>query len=310
MGRGKILVIGSATTDVLIPVSHIPVRSEDINVYEQHLSLGGCAFNVCDSIRHFGVPCIPFLPVGGGVYGDFVRSEFKKRGIRTWAPDTSGDNGCCYCFVEPDGERTFICYHGAEYFFRPEWFREIEDSGLGREIDSVYICGLEIEESTGIHIIEFLERHPEYLVYFAPSSRICMIDHGKMDRVLDLSPVLHLNLEEARAYTGCGREEEAALTLFERTRNTVLVTLGADGCRVIGRKDDGSLVNERVPGVSVSNVADTVGAGDSHIGSFIALRHLGTDLIEAVRKANRVSAAVVGCPGALLDHEAFLKLGL
>jgi sugar/nucleoside kinase (ribokinase family) len=58
------------------------------------------------------------------------------------------------------------------------------------------------------------------------------------------------------------------------------------------------------------NVADTVGAGDSHIGSFIALRHLGTDLIEAVRKANRVSAAVVGCPGALLDHEAFLKLGL
>ena len=212
--------------------------------------------------------------------------------------------------MEPDGERTFICYHGAEYFFRPEWFREIEDSGLGREIDSVYICGLEIEESTGIHIIEFLERHPEYLVYFAPSSRICMIDPGKMDRVLDLSPVLHLNLEEARAYTGCGREEEAALTLFERTRNTVLVTLGADGCRVIGRKDDGSLVNERVPGVSVSNVADTVGAGDSHIGSFIALRHLGTDLIEAVRKANRVSAAVVGCPGALLDHEAFLKLGL
>ena len=46
------------------------------------------------------------------------------------------------------------------------------------------------------------------------------------------------------------------------------------------------------------------------LDSFIALRHLGTDLIEAVRKANRVSAAVVGCPGALLDHEAFLKLGL
>ena len=151
MEKGKILVIGSATTDVLIPVSHIPVRSEDINVYEQHLSLGGCAFNVCDSIRHFGVPCIPFLPVGGGVYGDFVRSEFKKRGIRTWAPDTSGDNGCCYCFVEPDGERTFICYHGAEYFFRPEWFREIEDSGLGSEIDSVYIW-------SGIRSIWFILR--------------------------------------------------------------------------------------------------------------------------------------------------------
>ena len=306
----NVLVVGSAVVDVIINLDHLPGKEEDVHVLSQQMSLGGCAFNVCDSIRHFGVPCIPFLPVGGGVYGDFVRSEFEKRGIRTWAPDTSGDNGCCYCFVEPDGERTFICYHGAEYFFRPEWFREIEDSGLGREIDSVYICGLEIEESTGIHIIEFLERHPEYLVYFAPSSRICMIDPGKMDRVLDLSPVLHLNLEEARAYTGCGREEEAALTLFERTRNTVLVTLGADGCRVIGRKDDGSLVNERVPGVSVSNVADTVGAGDSHIGSFIALRHLGTDLIEAVRKANRVSAAVVGCPGALLDHEAFRKLGL
>ena len=310
MNGGKVLVIGSATTDILIPVSHIPVRSEDVNVYEQHLSLGGCAFNVCDSILHFGVPCIPFLPVGRGVYGDFVRSELKKRGIRTRAPEPSAENGCCYCLVEPDGERTFICYHGAEYFFRPEWFRELEDSGLGREIDSVYICGLEIEEPSGVYIIEFLERHPEYLVYFAPSSRICMIAPGKMERILNLAPILHLNREEACAYTGCSGEEEAALQLHRRTGNTVLVTLGAEGCRLTGNRDDGSFVNERIPAFPVSNIVDTVGAGDSHIGSFIALRQLGEDLPETVRKANRVSAAVVGASGALLAHETFLTLDL
>jgi sugar/nucleoside kinase (ribokinase family) len=91
------------------------------------------------------VPFIPFYPVGTGVYGDFVRARLKERGIVSEAPSPAEENGCCYCLVEPDGERTFICYHGAEYRFQPGWFDQLDAS----QIDTVYLCGLEVEEPDG-----------------------------------------------------------------------------------------------------------------------------------------------------------------
>ena len=52
----QVLVIGSTVTDVIIHVDHLPKTSEDIHVIGQTMSLGGCAYNVSDMIRHFQVP--------------------------------------------------------------------------------------------------------------------------------------------------------------------------------------------------------------------------------------------------------------
>lgn len=109
----KVLVIGSAVVDVIITLDHLPGRSEDVHVKTQTMSLGGCAYNTSDIIRHFGVPYIPFFPVGKGAYGDFVKNHLAMRGITSPIPTPDSENGCCYCFVEEDGERTFISYHGA-----------------------------------------------------------------------------------------------------------------------------------------------------------------------------------------------------
>ena len=76
----KTLVIGSAVCDIVIPLDHLPSRSEDINLYHQEMSLGGCAFNVCDILRHFGAGFLPFLPVGKGIYGQFVKQQLTARG--------------------------------------------------------------------------------------------------------------------------------------------------------------------------------------------------------------------------------------
>ena len=78
----KVLVIGSAVVDVVIHLPHLPEKSEDVHVTSQKMSLGGCAYNASDTIRHFKVPYIPFFPVGTGAYGDFVRNALAERGIR------------------------------------------------------------------------------------------------------------------------------------------------------------------------------------------------------------------------------------
>ncbi len=297
----KTLVIGSAVCDIVIRLDHLPERKEDINFYHQEMSPGGCAFNVCDCLRHFQVPSVPFLPVGGGIYGRFVRECLEERGIESFCPVPEEESGCCYCLVEPDGERTFLCYHGAEYLFQEEWFSMLEESGEAERIDSVYVCGLEIEERTGETVLSFLERHRDWRIFFAPSARICQIRKEWMDRMLDLGPVLHLNEDEAMRYTGAKTVKEAGNRLSCRTKNTVLVTCGARGCAIFEPEEDAKWV-EPFP---ARDGGDTIGAGDSHIGSVIALLKKGCGMEEAVRGANRIASAVVGVKGALLSDKQF-----
>ena len=114
----KLLVIGSTVVDVIIPIDHLPRTAEDVNVYEQRMAMGGCAYNAWSMLRHFGVPAILFSPVGTGVYGDFVRTGLAAQGASSPVPTPQRENGCCYCFVEKGGERTFVSVRGAEYAFR------------------------------------------------------------------------------------------------------------------------------------------------------------------------------------------------
>ena len=66
---------------------------------------------------------------------DFVREEWEKRRIVSVLPVPDLENGCCYCFVDQTGERTFASYHGAEYLFQKEWFDLIDAS----ESDWLYL---------------------------------------------------------------------------------------------------------------------------------------------------------------------------
>lgn len=296
----KVLVVGSAVVDVIITLDHLPGRSADVHVKTQTMSLGGCAYNTSDIIRHFGVPYIPFFPVGKGAYGDFVKARLAERGITSPIPTPDSENGCCYCFVEEDGERTFISYHGAEYRFERSWF-DMLDSG---DIDSVYICGLEIEEPTGANIVDYLEGHPEFRVFFAPGPRLEKVPSELMKRIYALRPILHLNDSEALSFTGKSTLSEAARYLNENTNNAVIITLGKEGCYLYDGREE-----HTIPGVPAVQI-DTIGAGDSHIGAIIANVQMGKTLPEAIAAANRVSSKVVETKGALLSDEDFRSLGL
>lgn len=292
----QVLVIGSTVTDVIIHLDHLPKTSEDVHVISQTMSLGGCAYNVSNMIRLYQVPYILFSPIGKGIYGHFVREALSEKGVKSPIPTPEQENGCCYCFVEASGERTFVCHRGAEYRFRPEWFDLLDEDA----IDSAYICGLEIEESTGTHIVRFLEDHPALQVYFAPGPRIQVLPSEILSRIFALSPILHLNEEEALEYTGESTVEAAAQALYEKIHNAVIITLGERGAYY--RSTEKAFF---VPGVETERTADTIGAGDSHIGTIIARLKQGASMEEAVADANRIAAAVVGTSGALLPDSYF-----
>lgn len=299
--RKKLLVIGSTVADIIIDLDRLPVTSEDVHVKSQSMSLGGCAHNVADMLRHFDVPFTLFSPVGTGLYGDFVRKELAVKGMESPISVPDRANGCCYCFVEASGERTFVVDHGAEYLFGKEWFDRLDPS----EYSAAYICGLEIEERTGSTIVDFLERSG-LPVFFAPGPRLAKIDPALMDRIFALHPVLHLNREEICSYTGCPEVEDAAKALFAQTKNSIIITQGADGACCLSL--DGAFVH--VPSFPVSHVTDTIGAGDGHCGAVMACLAKGLSLRDALTAANAVSAKIVSVKGALLSREEFQEINL
>ena len=118
-----------------------------------------------------------------------------------------------------------------------------------------------------------------------------------MGRLLALKPILHVNETEALSFTGKKTIREAAESLMAITDNTVIVTNGEKGSCCLCR-DDGKWYEE--PAFKV-DVVDTIGAGDAHIGTFIAQRQLGKGISESLREANKISSMIVSSEGARLD---------
>ena len=319
----KILVIGSTVADIIINLDVLPTTAQDVHVKSQTMSLGGCAHNVADMIRHFGVPFTLFSPVGTGLYGDFVRSQLAAKGLASPMPMPDIANGCCYCFVEESGERTFIVDHGAEYLFYKEWFDQLKVDRLS----CAYICGLEIEEKTGGTVVDFLEESG-LPVFYGPGPRICLIDPALTERIFALHPVMHLNEDEICRFTGQDTIQAAAEALYARTGNTIIITGGAGGAYYYGAAGDyglespgsgdgeGSGISKsagrlvHVPPVPVSHVVDTIGAGDGHCGAVMAGLAMGLSMYDAIAKANAASALVVSNKGGVLSDQVFDAAGI
>lgn len=290
----RLLIIGSTCVDVILRLDHLPTTGEDMHPV-QRFAMGGCAFNVAQVPKAYDVNLRFVTPIGDhGVFSDFVRAHLDNADFRGPITVPNSENGCCYCLVERSGERTFLSVHGVEYSFHAEYM----DAFAGERFDYTYICGLEVEETTGGELVAWLEAHPDIAgtVVYAPGPRGIEVDADRTERILGMHPILHLNEQEAQALAGmCDSENPvlaAAQALHAKTQNMVIVTCGADG--VLWISADGSV--HSAPSVP-STVVDTIGAGDSHCGAVLTGLTLGWSEEDTMRFANQIASEVVAQEG-------------
>lgn len=291
----KALIIGSTVCDIMIYLDRLPSREGDTHIQRQTMGLGGCAFNVAQFLHQMEVDYDFISPVGTGLYGDFVAQALADLGMAV-PLRLSGQNGCCYCFVEEDGERTFLSDHGVEYSFDPAWLADLDLSSY----DYIYVCGLEVEEETGGDLVEALSGFSGQII-FCPGPRGHLISQERLAKLFQLSPVLHLNEQECMALSGQSDLSSAVLSLFAQTQKTVIVTQGPQGAIAY----DGKWY--QVPALK-TEVKDTIGAGDSHVAGLIAGFQCGFTLPQALAFANRVSSQVVATYGTQLTAEVYHDL--
>lgn len=121
----NVLIIGAAFVDVIIDVPQLPFAGADVSGHLSATTIGGCAYNVYQACLSQQAAVDLFVPIGQGPYADKVRHAFKQHQIPMLCQQTTADNGWDLCFVEPNGERSFVTMTGIEQLWQTDWFDQL-----------------------------------------------------------------------------------------------------------------------------------------------------------------------------------------
>jgi sugar/nucleoside kinase (ribokinase family) len=285
----RLVSLGNVIIDIVAEVPALPERGGDVLASGVALEVGG-GFNLMAAAARQGLDVAYAGALGNGLFGDLARWELRAEGIALLLPDAPGeqrDTGFDVVLVEPGGERTFVTAVGAEAGVTSQRLDHVEI----RPTDALLISGYGLlHDANRPAILDRLTRlPPETMVCYDPGP----LGHTVPDKVVDTVrrrvDWWSCNEREASLATGCVDPAAAATELLARLRRgNVVVRLGMSGC-LVGQR--GSAV-AHVPGVPVT-IVDTTGAGDAHLGAFIAGLAAGRDAEDAAQRANVVAALTV-----------------
>ncbi|MCX5534693.1 PfkB family carbohydrate kinase [Streptomyces sp. NBC_00006] len=287
----RVVLAGNVIADLVIDVPALPERGGDVIGTRTELYAGG-GFNTLTAARRLGTEAVYAGLHGTGPYGELVRSALAAEGIGTVLPvRTDGDTGFCVALVDGGGERTFVTSFGVDARMTPDEAAAIGGAVRGGDLVQVSGYGL-VMEVNGPLLAQMVAGLPDDVrVCFDPAPLVADIPAEVLEPVLARTDWLSCNAREAGILAGGADPREAAAALRGRLRDRagVLVRADKDGCW-LAAPGAGDVVH--VPGFPVDAV-DSNGAGDAHVGAFLALLGRGVDAVDAARGANAAAALAV-----------------
>lgn len=285
--QARLVHVGSVVVDIVMYVPAFPERGGDVLATRSEITPGG-GLNVMVSARRQDAAVAYAGLSGTGPFGELARTEMEKAGIELLQPPYQGmDTGYDVALVEPSGERSFATSLGAESQLDTVHLERIEIAPG----DIVYVSGYGlIDAHNGTALAQWLPKvDPRAKVIVDPGPLVADIPEETLQRVYERADWWSCNEREAAIGSGYAAPIEAAVALAGKTgRAGVIVRTGPDGCVLVQSGQPPLLV----PGFPVSTV-DTNGAGDAHVGAFVAGLLAGEGAYDAVRRANAVAALAV-----------------
>lgn len=338
--KRKALIIGSTAVDVIIEIDRLPKTGDDVNTKSKVLNVGGCAYNVASMLSYLSNDFDLISPVGSGYFGDFVNKTLASNGFSTPLNRAREENGCCYCFVEKNGERSFVCHRGAEYVFKDKFFESVDPS----EYDVIYFCGLDVTVNSDVEVDSNVEGDSGVAINLGlgVDSSVEGDSNARVNSGIEIAtddPIVSF-LE--KAYKACGSQcprvffapspqihlipdeilnrifalnpiihlSESEYNVLSNKFGTAEVILKMTKAPlIITQGSNGASIimpnkdkisKVHIPAHPVENLVDTIGAGDAHAGAVISSMLDGKSLSDAVAFANAMSAKVVETKGSTL----------
>jgi sugar/nucleoside kinase (ribokinase family) len=290
-----IICLGILVADVVgWPLRSVPDPGRLVLVDEMGLYTGGCAVNAATALAILGLPVEAIGKVGSDPFGDFVVNAMQERGIGTSGVkrDAQAGTSVTMVMVDPDGERRFVHYIGANAQLTIDdiSMQLVEQASILHIGGSLVLPGIDGEPTA-----ELLRRaRAAGVTTFLDT---VWDDTGRWMKLLEPSlPYIDYfipSLPEAQAIVGRDEPGEVARALIDHGIGTVALKMGADGCLVMSAEKDFL----RLPAFAVE-VVDATGAGDAFAAGFIAGVWYGWSLEKTAQFASAVGALCVTGSGA------------
>ena len=269
--------------------------------------LGGAPANFTFHAAQFGLEAYAVSAIGKDKLGEEIKSTFEEKGVENILAEVDYPTGTVEVTLDEKGVPHYqICENVAwdNIPFTPQ-MEELAHA-------TIAVCyGTLAQRNTTSRatINAFIDTMPEQSIKICDINlRGTFYDKQVIVDSMQRCDILKINDEEiveVCRLLGIDSTDQrrAALTLMGRYEIDILIlTCGAKSSHIYCI--DGTESTQRTPHVEV---ADTVGAGDSFTGAFIAMLLLGADIAKAHKVAVEVAAYVCTQQGAMPELSEQLK---
>lgn len=272
-----VVVVGSANLDLVSRVERLPAAGETVigTDYAEHA--GGKGLNQAVAARRAGARTAFIGCLGDDSAGDFLHHLLNDEGVDPYVVTMARPTGRALISVDDSGENSIVVVPGANSCLT---ISVVDDHRDVLSHARVVLAQLEVP-------VESVEAAFAIAKVAGATTVLNPAPARELPRgLLSLVDVIVPNQHEVNQLGG-------VTSLLDAGVDTVIVTLGARGLRVVRR--DGEF---EVPPFVVRAV-DTTGAGDAACGAFVAAISLGRDLVTACRRASAAGALAATRAGAV-----------
>lgn len=278
---GHLLQMSAPVVDSIYRLHAFPQRGREVSVAGHQMAAGG-GLNAMAAARAAGMTVRLGGSLGTGPLAEMVAQSLKALDIPLARARVPGlDQGLCTVLIEPDGERSFITHTGAEARIPSGALDSIDL----QDVAWVMLSGYSLQGAgSGAALAAWIAALPAHIcVLFDPSPLVADLPQAHLAPVLARADWISANQDEAMVLHPAPDAKTCAQALAEG-RKGALLRQGAAGCLLATPSGVTPVPPHKV------TPRDTNGAGDTHIGSFIAELAQSGDALRAARYANIAAA--------------------
>ena len=290
-----VITIGE-TMVLFTPESSGPLRY--VNSFQK--TIGGAESNVCIALARLGHQTGWISRLGDDEFGLYIRNYIRGEGVDTSAVNFDKNYPTAVFFKE-----TNIGKDPAIYYYRGN---SAASRMTNQDLNEAYISQARFIHLTGItpalslscremiyKTIELAHKNKQTIT-FDPNIRLKLWKREEAKEVLlDIAHKCHIvmpGIEEGELLTGESSPEKIAMSLLKGETKVVVVKLGDQGAYYATKEE-----SAYVSGENVSQVIDTVGAGDGFAAGFLSGLIRGWDYQKSVQLGNRIGAHAITVTG-------------
>jgi len=289
MSTNKIIVIGSANTDMVVKSKKLPLPGETILGGTFFMNAGGKGANQAVAAARLGGNVTLVAKVGNDIFGTQTISGLKNEHIITDYVfiDETTPSGTALIMVNEEGENCIVVAPGANGQLLPPDIEQVKNMSDAE----IILMQLEIPIETIEAVAKIAKANKQKLIINpAPAQKLA-------DELLDGLFLITPNETEATLLTGIKVEDEAtaaqaAAVFLNKGVQNVIITLGKQGAYF---KNADSTLKIAAP---VVKAMDTTAAGDTFSGALTVALTEKKDWASAIKFAVEAASISVTRMGA------------